>query len=198
MQADRWLIEYVQYSTKLRPNLRRQPNALALASGQSRGRAIERDVRQTHCIQELQALDYLMHYASGNRRFPSREFDPLCGLPGARYRQRGEVGNRHPIDLHCQTFRPQPLPVASRTVRRRHVVHQPIAIAFRGRLLQILLEVSEDPVEAGAAAATLFAVKQKILQLLWQLLERRAEINSISRRDHVQLMDEVLRCRTGT
>ena len=76
------------------------------------------------------------------------------------------------------------------------MIHQPVAIAFRRRLFQILFQISEDAVEAGLAAASLLAIQQKILRLLGKLFERSAQINFVRRRDYLKLMDQILRSRS--
>ena len=153
MQADGRLVQHIEHAAQLRANLRRQPNALAFAAGESRRRAVERNVVQSNGIQKLQPLDNFMHDASGDVFFAPRELDSLRHFQRPRNRQRREIGNRHAVYFHRQALRPQPLAVACRTFARRHVIHQPIAIAFRGRLLQILFQISEDSAEAGLAAA---------------------------------------------
>ncbi len=114
----------------------------------------------------------------------------------ARNRHRGEVGDRHAIHFHRQTLRPQPLALARRTLRRRHVIHQPVAITLRRRLFQILFQISEDAVEAGLAAASRFAIQQKVLRLLRKFFERRTQIDAVRRRRNLQLVNQILRRRT--
>src|SRR5579864_1127702 len=82
-----------------------------------------------------------------------------------------------------------------RTLRRRHVIHEPVAITFRRRLFQVLLEISEDAVKSRAPAASLLAVQQEILNLFGEFFERRTQIDAIRRRNHLQLMDQILRRR---
>ncbi len=136
-----------------------------------------------------------MHDASGDLLFASRELDASRHFQRLRNRQRGEFGDRHAIHFHRQTFRPQPLALARGTFRRRHVIHQPIAIAFRSRLLEILFQVSEDSAETSLAAAR-FAVQEQILNLVRKLFKGRIEVDAVRRRRHLQRVDQPLRRRT--
>ena len=55
MQANGRLIEHVADALQVRAELRRQPDALCLAAGERRRRAVERQVAQAHALQETQA-----------------------------------------------------------------------------------------------------------------------------------------------
>ena len=196
MQADRRLVEHVEHAAQLRANLRGQTNALAFAAGKRRRRAVERNVIQSHGIQELQTLDHFVHDAPGDLFFAPRQLDASRHFERPRNRQRREFGDRHAVHLHRQALRPQPLAVARRTFRRRHVIHQPVAVAFRSRLFEILFQVSEDSAEARLAAARL-AVQQQILNLLGKLFKRSVQIDAVRRRRNLQGMNQSLRRRTG-
>jgi len=97
--------------------------------------------------------------------------------------------------FHSQAFRPKPLALACGTLRRRHVIHQPVAIAFRSGLLEILLQVSENSAEASLAAARL-AVQQQVLDFVGKLLKRHAEVDSVGCSHDLQTVDQTLRRRT--
>ena len=60
VQADAWLVEHIENAGQAGTDLRGQPNALALAAGQSAGGAGERQVIETDIDQEAQAVaDFL-------------------------------------------------------------------------------------------------------------------------------------------
>src|ERR1700684_3343962 len=56
MQPDRRLIENVQHADQARPDLRREPDALALATRERAGSALKREVIEAHIGEELEAL----------------------------------------------------------------------------------------------------------------------------------------------
>ncbi len=158
---------------------------MAFAAGQSRSRPIERNVIQSNCIQKLQALYYFVHHATGDFFFPSCQLDASCYFECFGNWQRGEIGDGHAIHFHGETFRSQTHTVACGTLARRHVIHQPVAIALGSGLFEILLEISEDPTEAGLSAAGL-AVQKQVLNLFRKFFERSAEIDSVGRRRDLQ------------
>ncbi len=60
VQADRWLVEHVHHADQARADLRGQPDALRLTTGQAAGLAFEREVVEADVDQELQAVaDFL-------------------------------------------------------------------------------------------------------------------------------------------
>src|SRR6185437_4202490 len=135
VKTDRWLVQHVKYASQFRTDLRSQTNALAFASGQRRGRTIERDVSESHGVQKLQALGDLAQHASGDDLPALVELDLLRGLERARDSHSGEVGYTYAVHLHRQTLLSQALAVTQRTRRRRHVFEQPLAVALGSRFL---------------------------------------------------------------
>src|SRR6266581_4397856 len=105
-------------------------------------------------IQELQPFDDLVHDPSGNLLLASGQLDGLCLLQRARNRHGGEVCDRHAFHSHCQAFGTQPLAVTRRAFGRRHMLHEPVAIGFRGRFIQRAFQISEYA-EKTSLAATL-------------------------------------------
>ena len=80
VQSDRRLVEHVEHAPQLRSDLRGQADALAFAAGKCCRRAIQRDVAQPDGMQKLQALDDLVHDASGDRFFAPVELDLSRGF----------------------------------------------------------------------------------------------------------------------
>ncbi len=90
----------------------------------------------------------------------------------------GKIRNRHAVHFHRQAFGPQPLAVARRALCGRHEIQQILAIVFRGRRFQILLEIPYDPKEPCLPAPRRLAIKEKALNLLRKLLKRRTQDRS--------------------
>ncbi|OPZ73933.1 MAG: hypothetical protein BWY82_00934 [Verrucomicrobia bacterium ADurb.Bin474] len=59
MQPDGGFIEHVEHTGQVRAKLRRQTDALGLATRKRKGLAIQRQVFDPHLLHECQALDYL-------------------------------------------------------------------------------------------------------------------------------------------
>ena len=72
VQADRRLVEHVQHAGQVRSDLRRQPDALALAAGERRGAAAERQIADADVVEEMQPIADLAQDAAGNQRFRDR------------------------------------------------------------------------------------------------------------------------------
>ena len=116
----------------------------------------------------------------------------------ARHGQRGEIGNRHAVDLHRQTLRTQPVAVADRTLGRRHVVEQVFAVVVGTGRFEILLEMAENSEETGLAAARRLAIEQKVLNLVGKFFERRRQIDAVRFGHQLQSVRQVLRRRART
>src|ERR1700691_5048341 len=99
-----------------------------------------------------------MHDTAGDERFPSSELDFSRRFQRTCYRQTGEFGDRHAVDLDREAFRTQPLAMAKWAVRGGHVVEKEIAIAVGGRLLEGTLEKSKNAYESSLAALSRLAV----------------------------------------
>src|SRR3954451_15859849 len=82
---------------------------------------------------------------------------------------------------------------------RGHVVEQPLAIALRTGLLQILLEERKHAMEPAARRFTLRGtIQQKILLLRRKLLEWDAQIELVYLRGDLQHALQVCRTRPRT
>ncbi len=121
VEADRRLVEHVEHAHQLAADLGGQPDALALAAGERRRRAVERQVADPDVVEEAQPV--LDLGAPPSRRSPAR----ACRA-AARPSRRGDptTGRRDSssIALPCicdrQRLRPQPPPLAGRAEVDRH------------------------------------------------------------------------------
>ena len=77
MQADGRLVQDVQHAHKARANLRRQADALHLATGKRRGGAAEREVVQTDVHHEPQARDDLLDDGGSDEVLALRQLQAL-------------------------------------------------------------------------------------------------------------------------
>ena len=66
VQADRRLVEHVEHARQLRPDLRRQADALALAARERGGAAAERQIADADIDQEPQPIADFAHDALGD------------------------------------------------------------------------------------------------------------------------------------
>ena len=66
MQADGWLVEHVDHARQPRANLRGQPDALALTTGERRCLTIEREIPQAHLIEKGQSRTNLFEEFDGD------------------------------------------------------------------------------------------------------------------------------------
>src|SRR5205809_928987 len=69
VKSDGWLIEHVQHPTKLRSDLSRQANSLALSTRERICRALKAQIVQPNRGQKFQAVPDLANDSSGNQFF---------------------------------------------------------------------------------------------------------------------------------
>src|SRR6266705_5815231 len=191
MQADGRLIQHVQDAAQLRPNLRCQSNALPFATRERSRGTSKRNVAEADCIQKLQAFNNLMNDAPGDDLLAPGEFNFFCDFERPTYRQGSEICDGDAIHFYCQALGAETLAMTRLALCRRHVFHQPVAVTFRGRLFERLPQVSGNPQKAGSTLS-LLAVKQQVLNFVRKLFNRCCEIESVSCRDDLQLMDQIL------
>ena len=105
------------------------------------------------------------------------------------------------IHLHREALGTQPLTLAGRTGRRRHVVQQKFAVGVGRGLFHRLLEISQNPAETGfdmpgfLFRASAFRScrprrKAEVSDLLRKFLERSGQIESVSRSRNLQLVNQ--------
>ena len=68
VQADRWLVENVQHADQPAADLAGQANALRLAAGERRRRAVERQVVEPDVAQKAQPAANLLEHFGGDQR----------------------------------------------------------------------------------------------------------------------------------
>src|SRR5439155_1402174 len=127
-------VQHVDGAAQLRADLRRQPNALAFAARERGGGAVEAQITQANAAQILQALADLVDDATGEDLFARAEPDLADRFELARHRTGGEVGNGEPRHGDGQALGTQALALAFPARGRRHILLEPFAVAFRGRL----------------------------------------------------------------
>ncbi len=75
VQADRRLVEHVQHTDEAAPDLRREADALRLASGERARRPVEAQVVEPHVEQEPKALVHLLEHRRGDQPVALRELE---------------------------------------------------------------------------------------------------------------------------
>src|SRR5215468_2083830 len=88
MKSDRRLIEDVQDTPQFRPDLRCEPDALALSTGERVGRSVQAQVVQADSIQEFEPVANLPDDPTRNHLFTSAELEFAKELQGAGDRPR--------------------------------------------------------------------------------------------------------------
>ncbi len=78
VQADGRLVEHIKHAAQSRADLRGQPDALALAAGERRGIAVEREIVETDGAEKFKALHNLAANAFGDQRLTRVE----CEIDG--------------------------------------------------------------------------------------------------------------------
>ncbi len=194
VQPDRRFIEHIEHSTQARADLRGQADALPLAARERGGIAVQRQIAQPDRVEKLKPFHHFPAQTLGDQPLARRKLDRAGRLQGLAQGQRREVGNGQATHLDRQRFRPQALALAGRADGGRHVVQQPIAIAFRLRLIQRVAQVGQDAVETGARRLlTARAMEQQLLMALTELFERLAQVDLVALRGQLQQPVKILR-----
>ena len=114
VQADRRLVEDVQHADQAAADLAGQANALRLAAGERRGRAVERQIVEPHVRQEAEpAANFLEHFggdqlaACRSRSQLAEELDRVGDRQGADLGQRACRADRR--TLRCARGDASPL-----------------------------------------------------------------------------------------
>ena len=104
MQADGRLVQDIEHVHKLRADLRRQADALALAAGEGRRGAVQRQVVQAHVQHELDPLAQFFQDVAGHVQLPLVEAggDVVQPLAQLGHLQRGHVGDRFSVDPEAE------------------------------------------------------------------------------------------------
>ena len=150
VQADGRLVEHVENAAQARADLRGKTDALALAAGERGGVAVERKVVEADGAEEFEPLGDLAAEAFGDEGLALSELQVDGRRKRAIERQGGEVGDGKAADLDGQRLRAQALAAAHRAGHGRHEAHHVLAIAVAARFVDVVAQVGQDAVEAGA------------------------------------------------
>ena len=110
------------------PNLRRQPDALSLAARQRSRQRLAKCI-PADGVQKLQSLYDFVRHPPGDHFLPPGQLDLLCDFEACST----GMAVKSAIDIaftFTARLRAAALPLTNSTSRRRHVIHQPVAVAF--------------------------------------------------------------------
>src|SRR5207302_5225910 len=135
MQANRRFVQDIKHAGQARPNLRGEPDALALAARQRAGSAGKGEIVETDIDKERKPVGNLFQNALGDLapfciELRGKRAEPL--LRGA-HRMRGQLTDVATLDLDRERLRSQPRAFADAARRSRHVAADVVArpVAFR-------------------------------------------------------------------
>ena len=134
VQSNRGFIQNIQHSAQIRPQLRRQPDALRLPAAQRLRRAVQREVIQPDLFHELQPLLNLVQNILRDQTLRPLELELAGRRQRLRHGHRRQRVNRHVAHPHGPRRRVQPPAVARRTGLRL-VVLQPRGRPLHGQFL---------------------------------------------------------------
>ncbi len=112
MQADGGLVQDVAHAAQVGPELGCQPDALGLAAGKRRCRAVQGQIRQSHVLQEGQARLQLRQNVARNLGASTFQAHVMEEALDRGHRQGGEVGDGAVLEADVQRRRIQPLALA--------------------------------------------------------------------------------------
>jgi hypothetical protein len=134
------LVEHVQHACEVGPDLRGQPDPLPLAARERGRAAIQREVPDTHIVQEAQPLADFPQHARGNERLALGERERLEHVERLADWQVDVLGDAPPLHLDGQTLRfaccsasPRVPPGGRTTVREQRRFHKREASAAHKR-----------------------------------------------------------------
>src|SRR5205823_5185660 len=99
MQTDRWLVEHIDHALQGATNLRRQANALRLATRQGGAGAIEIEIVEPHRLEERQALTHLFQNAYRDLLIARRQLQRVEKRLRIAHGQRAQLLNGSPADF---------------------------------------------------------------------------------------------------
>ena len=148
VQTDGRLVEHVQNTGKVRPDLRRQPDALPLAARQRRRASRQRQIAHTHVVEKVQAVADLAEDAAGDQCLPIGELQVVEHANRLADREVHELGDRASLDAHGQALRFEAITRARMTRTKRPKRLEVLLLEPRA-LLVAPTEVRDQPLEAG-------------------------------------------------
>ena len=134
VQADRRLVEDVEHADELRADLRREPQALRLAAGEGRRRAVEVQVADADVVEERQPLADLLDDAHADQLLGLGQVEPVEELERARDREPRELVDVLAADGDREHLGLEPCALAHRARAERHVLLDALALRRRIRL----------------------------------------------------------------
>ena len=112
MQADGRLVEDVAHAAQVGTQLRREADALRLATRECRRRAVERQVAEADLFEEAEARAQFGEQVARDLLVAARELHVLHDCADLAYRQRGEIRDRAVVVTHGEGLGVQALAVA--------------------------------------------------------------------------------------
>ncbi len=201
VQPDARFVEDVEHVDQLRPDLRRQPNPLALPAAERPRRARQRQVAQSHIHQEPQPVANLLEYVprNGLLLFVESGLDPVEPRGELLDAHRREFGDVLSVDPEVERVLAQPRPAAHRTRPAFHILLLPLRPAFA--LFGLRFEVGDHPLPSRHTAVPRsrqsrhpqrrgVPVKQGVHRHFVQLVERRVEGEVVPRRQCPHLVKD--------
>ena len=158
VEPDRRLVEDVEHADQARPDLRGQPDALRLATGQRRRRPRQRQVVEPDVEQEAQAGVDLLEHRPGDDLLAAAELEALHELGAVGHRERTDLGDRAVAQAlvpqrHREDLRLEPRPAARRARHVAHVALVALAGAVGLGLVEPALEERHDALERRVVRA---------------------------------------------
>ncbi len=151
VQTDGRLVEHVAHSLQIRTELRRQPDALRLAAGQSGGGAVELQIPETHVAQEQRACGQLREQVAGDVELAAAQLIFAHGVGELLHRQSGERRDRSAAKQHVARHRIEAFAGAVRADRRRAVVR---LAPLRLLAALLLIEVGQRELRCRSSSCT--------------------------------------------
>ncbi len=185
VQADGRLVEHVEDADQAGADLRGQPDALGLATGQGGGGAVHGQVVEADVEQEAHAGVDLLDHPLGDVHVAVGQLERGQELGALADRHGRDLGDRLPGHRHRQGDRLEPGPLAGRARDLAHVAFEPLTGRVALGLGVPALHPRDDPVEGGVVGTLapvavavadvdllVVAVQQRLLRLLRQSLPR--------------------------
>src|SRR5216683_2891804 len=210
VQADRGLVEHIEHAGQPGADLRRQPDALALAAGKRARGARQSEIVEADIEQERQPLADLLQDARGDLVLLRVErlrhgLEPLAGAP---HRQFGDFADMLAADLDAQRLRLEPIAVAGFAGYVGEIFAEFLARPFAFGLAVAAIDIGDDALErllgvVGAHAVFIGefylifarAMQDRVLRLFRQVLPLGVERELVEFAERGQGLDVIGRGR---
>src|SRR5436189_283667 len=124
VEADRRLVQDVEHAHQLRADLRREPDALALAAGERRRAAVERQVIEPDVDQEAEARQDLLHDRARDLALGGREREVAEEAERVADGKRRHLDDAPPPNAHEARLAAEPRALAGRAPPVAHQAFQ--------------------------------------------------------------------------